>query len=120
MPGDRHEVPLLLLQERPELLTELLALTGSKRLTNLSVVNTAVRFADVAGINPDLVFRSKEIPWLVLELQHAVDPDKRRIWPLVVGSARSIATSHLNSRPFMPIHRLVSNVEHARRCARLR
>jgi hypothetical protein len=84
MPGDRHEVPLLLLQERPELLAELLALTGSKRLTNLSVVNTAVRFADVAGINPDLVFRSKEIPWVVLELQHAVDPDKRRIWPLIV------------------------------------
>ena len=86
MPGARHEVPLLLVQERPELLAELLALAGLTRPSELFVVNTAVRFADVAGINPDLVLRSKEIPWLVLELQHAVDPDKRRIWPLLAAA----------------------------------
>ena len=85
MPGARHEVPLLLFQERPELLAELLALAGVTPPTKLTVVNTAVRFADIAGINPDLVLRSEEIPWLVLELQHAVDQDKRRIWPLVVA-----------------------------------
>ena len=86
MPGARHEVPLLLFQERPELLAELLALAGVTPPTKLTVVNTAVRFADIAGINPDLVLRSEEIPWLVLELQHAVDQDKRRIWPLVVAA----------------------------------
>ena len=86
MPGARHEVPLLLFQERPELLAELLALSGVTPPIKLVVVNTAVRFADIASISPDLVLRSEEIPWLVLELQHAVDQDKRRIWPLVVAA----------------------------------
>ena len=86
MPGPRHEVPLILFEERPELLAELLDLSGFTRPTALSVVNTSVRFADVQGINPDLIFRSEEIPWLVLELQHAVDADKRHIWPFVTAA----------------------------------
>ena len=75
------------LREQPALLATLL-----ERLTNrsvhapLAVVDSAVRFADVKEVRPDLLYASPEVPWLVLEVQHKVDKAKRRRWPLVVGA----------------------------------
>jgi hypothetical protein len=74
----------------------------------------------------ELVWEETKTAWYAREIIPSPLP-KLRMHPHFVsetepkmGAARSIATSHLNTRPFMPIHRLVSNVEHARRCARLR
>lgn len=86
MPSAPHEILVMALREQPALLATLL-----ERLTNrswpgtLSVVDSAVRFADVKEVRPDILYGGASVPWLVAEVQHEVDEAKPRRWPLVTG-----------------------------------
>ncbi|HEU4535476.1 MAG TPA: hypothetical protein VFS00_15210, partial [Polyangiaceae bacterium] len=86
MPGTAHEILILALREQPSLVAMLLArLTGRPAPGPLTVADSALRFADVKEVRPDLVLRAPGLPWAVLEVQHAVDEAKRRRWPLAAS-----------------------------------
>jgi hypothetical protein len=86
MPGAPHEILIMALRERPALLATLLErLEGKPAPAALRVVDSALRFADVKDVRPDLVLTAPELPWVVLEVQHAVDEVKQRRWPLVAA-----------------------------------
>ena len=81
MPSPAHEVPLQLLHDHPALLATLLEKLGGRAPEGvLEPVNANLRFADPAEVRPDLVFRAERPPWLLLELQNRIDPDKARRW----------------------------------------
>jgi hypothetical protein len=86
MPSAPHEILVMALRERPALLTTLLARLADRTVrAPLAVADSAVRFADVKEVRPDLLFTSPEVPWLVAEVQHEVDEAKRRKWPLAAS-----------------------------------
>jgi hypothetical protein len=86
MPGAPHEILVMALRERPELLPTLLERLANRSVhAPLRVVDSAVRFADVKEVRPDLLLTSPEVPWLVVEVQHDVDEQKRGKWPLVAS-----------------------------------
>ena len=81
MPSPAHEVPRQLLHDHPALLATLLEKLGGQAPEGvLKPVNANLRFADPAEVRPDLVFRAERPPWLLLELQNRIDPDKARRW----------------------------------------
>ncbi len=87
MPSAPHEILVMALREQPALLATLLERIAHRPLAGaLTVVDSAVRFADVKEVRPDLLYTGASVPWLVLEVQHEVDKAKRRRWPLVVGA----------------------------------
>jgi hypothetical protein len=81
MPSPAHEVPLQLLHEHPEVLAALLEKLGGRAPEGvLEPVDTNLRFADPTEVRPDLVFRATRPRWLLVELQHRIDPAKARRW----------------------------------------
>jgi hypothetical protein len=44
-----------------------------------------LRFADPAEVRPDIVFRAVRPPWVLFELQNAIDEAKGRRWLLAAG-----------------------------------
>jgi hypothetical protein len=86
MPGASHEILIMALRERPDLLAALVErLTGRPSPGPLSATDSALRFADVKEVRPDLVLRAPGLPWVVVEVQHKADEAKRRRWPLAAG-----------------------------------
>ncbi|HEU4535915.1 MAG TPA: hypothetical protein VFS00_17445 [Polyangiaceae bacterium] len=86
MPGAAHEILILALREQPSLLATLLErLTGRPAPGPLTVADSALRFADVKEVRPDLVLEAPGLPWAALEVQHEVDATKQRRWPLAAS-----------------------------------
>jgi hypothetical protein len=84
--GAAHELVVMTLRDRPEVFGALLQrLAGRAVQGPLSVLDSSVRFADVNEVRPDLVYATPQKPWVVLEVQQAIDEAKRRRWPLVVS-----------------------------------
>lgn len=112
MAGVPHDLVVLALRDRPELLSCLLERVAGARLSGrLEVVDSAVRFAASLETRPDLLFSlpssgSDPSPWLMVEVQNRKDEQKGRSWHLstsvllqqggmgdlvVVTSSRSVA-----------------------------
>lgn len=112
MAGVPHDLVVLALRDRPELLSLLLErVTGARLSGRLEVVDSAVRFAASLETRPDLLFSlpssgSDPSPWLMVEVQNRKDEQKGRSWHLstsvllqqggmgdlvVVTSSRSVA-----------------------------
>jgi hypothetical protein len=86
MAGAPHEVLILALRDRPDLLGELIhRVTGAPRGGPLEVVDAATRFAKSIEVRPDLIFRGESPRWILFELQNRPDEKKRRSWPLAVS-----------------------------------
>ena len=86
MAGAAHELVVMTLRDRPEVFGALLQRLAGRAVEGpLTVIDSSVRFADVSEVRPDLVYATPQTPWVVLEVQHAVDEAKRRRWPLVVS-----------------------------------
>lgn len=90
MAGASHDILVMALRERPYVLQTLLEYVAEGQeiavLTQpLAVEDSAVRFADVKEVRPDLVFSSSVLPWMIVEVQHEIDDVKQRRWPLAVS-----------------------------------
>jgi hypothetical protein len=93
MPGHAHEILILALREQPSLLSHLLSLLGGPVLPQpLSLQDTTLRLADVAEVRPDLLFTAGSDRVLV-EVQHRVDPTKRRAWAKAVVALLETSSS---------------------------
>lgn len=86
MPSPAHEVLIVALREQPTLLRALVAkLTGAALPRGLRPVDATVRFVKTAEVRMDLVFQKRTEDWVVVELQRAIDPAKRRRWLLAAS-----------------------------------
>jgi hypothetical protein len=86
MPAAPHEILVMALAERPDLLGVLTErLLGRALSCSLSVVDSAVRLAAPVELRPDLLLETDEGRWLAVEVQGNVDPEKSRHWPLLAS-----------------------------------
>ncbi|WP_438043345.1 hypothetical protein [Sorangium sp. So ce128] len=86
MPGTPHEVLVVALRDRPALLADLFHhLTGCSLGGPTEVVDATVRFTRAIEVRPDLLLRSRQRGWLMVEVQNSIDERKRRSWPLAVS-----------------------------------
>lgn len=86
MPSAAHEVLIVALREQPTLLRALVAkLTGAALPRDLRPVDATVRFVKTAEVQMDLVFQKRAEDWVIVELQRAIDPAKRRRWLLAAS-----------------------------------
>ena len=86
MPAAPHEILVMALAERPDLLGVLAQrLVGRTLPGSLSVVDSAVRLAAPVELRPDLLLETDEGRWLAVEVQGSVDPEKSRHWPLLAS-----------------------------------
>jgi hypothetical protein len=93
VPTPLHEVPLAILDDRPELLLELVAMAGGPHLEADVVEALQETFAQIepATYAADRVYslsvRDARVAALVVEMQRASDAEKRWSWPLYLASA---------------------------------
>ncbi|WP_437768550.1 hypothetical protein WMF27_13005 [Sorangium sp. So ce281] len=74
------------LRDRPALLADLFHhLTGCSLGGPTEVVDATVRFTRAIEVRPDLLLRSRQRGWLMVEVQNSIDERKRRSWPLAVS-----------------------------------
>ena len=86
MPGTPHEVLLMALHDQPSLLEELVRHAAGVPLQGpLTPLDATVRFAKSIELHPDLVFRGPRQPWIMFELQNAIDEEKRQSWLLAAS-----------------------------------
>jgi hypothetical protein len=86
VPGNPHEVLIVALREQPALLGTLVTkLTGGRLARGLEPVDATVRFVKVAEVKLDVLFRRRRRDWTIVEVQRAIDPQKRRRWLLAVA-----------------------------------
>src|SRR5688572_14553098 len=87
MPSLAHEVLVVQLRERPELLSTLLEALGLPPLPEaLTVSDSALRLVDPIELRPDLILaRGSDGPWVLVEVQLDPDPVKQRKWPLAAA-----------------------------------
>lgn len=86
MPSPAHEVLIVTLREQPALLRALVAkLTGAAPPRGLRPVDATVRFVKTAEVRMDLVFQKRSEDRVIVELQRAIDPAKRRRWLLAAS-----------------------------------
>jgi hypothetical protein len=93
MPSSLHEVPLALLDERPELLLELVAAAGGPTIVADAVEPVRDTFAmlDPATYAADRVYVARwgdaAVATLVVEMQRSADDEKYWTWPFYLASA---------------------------------
>ena len=86
MPTPAHEHAVSELRERPRLLSKLVRrLLDAQLDPRLKVLDATLRFANPGEVRPDLVFLGRRPRWLIVEIQNAIDPDKRRRWLLAAS-----------------------------------
>ena len=88
MAGAPHDILLLALKEKPELLSELLFRVAGVRLAGpLAPADSAARFAVSLETYPDLVFTTPgpDPSWILVELQNRKDERKARTWHLATS-----------------------------------
>lgn len=95
MPTSLHEIPLALLDDRPELLLELLARAGGPVLEADTIEPVQETFAQIepATYAADRVYllsrNAARVGALVVEMQRSVAAEKRWAWPLYLASAHA-------------------------------
>ena len=88
MAGVPHDVLILALKEKPELLAELLQrVAGVTSPGPLAVTDSVVRFTVSLETYPDLVFATEgpEPSWVIVELQNRPDETKGKTWHLATS-----------------------------------
>ncbi|MFO0680636.1 MAG: hypothetical protein U0234_01230 [Sandaracinus sp.] len=95
VPTSLHEIPLALLDDRPELLLDLLARAGGPVLEADTIEPVQETFAQIepATYAADRVYllsrNAARIGALVVEMQRSVSAEKRWSWPLYLASAHA-------------------------------
>jgi hypothetical protein len=88
MAGAPHDILVLALKEKPELLSELLLRVAGARLPGpIKPADSAVQFAVSLQTYPDLVFTTPgpQPSWVLVELQNRKDEQKARSWHLATS-----------------------------------
>jgi hypothetical protein len=86
VPSEPHEILIVALREQPALLGTLVSKLAGVRLSRgLKPVDATVRFVKTAEVKLDVLFRRGRRDWTIVEVQRAIDPNKRRRWLLAVG-----------------------------------
>lgn len=83
MPSPAHETLVALLSQWPELLDLLLRTLGRPGTPGgFTDIDATRRAADPLEVRPDLILAGEgdEAGWVIVEVQLAIDPDKRRRW----------------------------------------
>jgi hypothetical protein len=86
MPSPPHEVLIVALREQPALLRSLVTKLSEASLPRgVHPIDASLRFVKPAEVRMDLVLQNRSKEWVIVELQLAIDPEKRKKWLLAAS-----------------------------------